>query len=511
MFRKNHLFQILTIGFLILCAANFSSAQKIQPDKTALTKFEKSIEQGKYAEIERDLLNYVIAHPTDAQGFEMLAKLRFAQSRLNEAKSLYQKSLSLDPNLTTAKINLALVNFQTSSTEQALAVLNEISDHEVSNDALRFKLAQTFAFVGDCQRALSNVEKLTAKIKNTDALPLRALCYEQLGDKQKVGALILPAKNLVKQTPAIAVNFAEILINAAMFQESADVLRSVVKLFPKNADALILLAKSEIYLNDTATAKTHLEQAAKINSESTNLLYVKSLLESRRGNSTEALNLLEKSLAVNPNSTEILRQIVIAAMRANQTEKAAKTAEKLLELKPDKPEFLYLYGVASLQNNKLAAAESSLTKFLEMRPADSLGCLALGLTFAAQPDKITEARQQLTHCVEINPKSFEANFQLGLSYKAQGETEKAAEYYEAAIRDAPNYAPALRDLGAVYLQSGAESKAQIVLEKSVAIDPNDADTHFQLSRLYNLIGQPELAKKHLEIFQKLKNPKKDGM
>ena len=511
MLRKYFLFHIFTIGFLIFGVADVVSAQKIQTDKTALTKFEKSIEQGKYAEIERDLLNYVIANPTDAKGFELLAELRFAQDRLNEAKSLYQKTLSLDPNLTTAKISLAVVNFQTGNTGQALSALNEISGEEVSNDAVRLKLAQTFALVGDCQKALSAVEKLAVRTKNADALPLRALCYAQLGDKQAVGSLILPAKNLVKQTPAITLKFAEVLINAAMFQESADVLRSVVKLFPKNADALILLAKAEIYLNDTAPAKIHLDQAAKINPESPNLPYVKSLLESRRGNTAEALDLLEKSLKENPNSTELLRQIVIAAMRANQTGKAAKTAERLLELKPDEPEFLYLYGAASLQNNKLAAAESSLTKFLEMRPADSLGCLALGLTFAAQPAKTTEARQQLKHCVEIDPKNFEANFQLGLSYKTQGETEKAVEYFEAAIKDAPNYAPALRELGAVYLQSGAETKARTVLEKAFAIDPNDADTNFQLSRLYNLTGQTELAKKHLAIFQKLKNPKKDGM
>ena len=69
-----------------------------------------------------------------------------------------------------------------------------------------------------------------------------------------------------------------------------------------------------------------------------------------------------------------------------------------------------------------------------------------------------------------------------------------------------NYAFALRDLGALYLQAGAEAKARTVLEKAVSLSPNDADTHFQLSRLYNLIGESTLAKRHLEIFQKLKNP-----
>ena len=122
-----------------------------------------------------------------------------------------------------------------------------------------------------------------------------------------------------------------------------------------------------------------------------------------------------------------------------------------------------------------------------------------------------DARKQLRHCVEIDPNNFEAKYQLGLSYKTQGETAKAIEYLEAAIKNSPDYALALRDLGAVYLQSGAETKARTVLEKSIALSPNDADTHFQLSRLYNLIGETELAKKHLEIFQKLRNPKQNGM
>ena len=90
-------------------------------------------------------------------------------------------------------------------------------------------------------------------------------------------------------------------------------------------------------------------------------------------------------------------------------------------------------------------------------------------------------------------------------------TKPGAPFLEATVRLAPDYAAALRDLGTVYLQAGAEAKARVVLEKSAALNPDDADTHFQMSRLYNIVGERELAKKHLEIFQKLKNPRKDGM
>ena len=79
-----------------------------------LANFDKKIEDGKLSEIETDLFNYVIANPKDAKGFCVLAKLRFKQNRLNEAKSLLNKALSLDPALLSAKLTLAQVYFQSS-------------------------------------------------------------------------------------------------------------------------------------------------------------------------------------------------------------------------------------------------------------------------------------------------------------------------------------------------------------------------------------------------------------
>lgn len=511
MLRKNNFVKISAILFLIFCVQIFSFAQKIPAEQNALAKFEKSIEQGNYADVERDLLNYAIQNPNDARAFELLAKIRFNQNRLSEARSLYQKTLKLDPNLTSAKINLAIVNFQTGNSAQSLSVLNEISDAEISNDTLRLNLAKAFSLVGDCGKALTTAEKLSLKIKNGDALSLRAECYFKSNEKQKIASLIPAAKNLTKQNPAAAIKFAGVLIEAAMYKEATEILRSVIVAAPQNAGALVLLSRSEIYLKDFANAKIHLAQAGKINANSAELFFAQSLFESEQGNAAQALVLLEKSLAENSDSTEILSQFVIVAMRANQAGKAVRAAEKLLEINSSEPEFLYLHGAASLQNNNTEAAENSLEKFNKFRPKDSRGCLALGLTYAAQPAKLDAARRQLEKCIETNPNNSEAKYQLALSYKTQGETANAIKYLEEAVKLSPGYAPALRDLGAVYLQTGAEAKAKIVLEKSVAINPNDGDTHFQLSRLYNLTGEKELAKKHLDIFQKLRTPTKNGM
>lgn len=508
---QNNLIRLTKFCLILACLTICVLAQVKADNKSVLANFEKNIEDGKLSEIEKDLFNYVIANPKDAKGFFLLAKLRVKQTRLNEAKSLLNKALLLDPILLPAKLTLASVDFQLGEIEQAREILNSITESDISDASLRFIAAQTFAQIGDCSKALILVEKLPLKIKNGEALPFRAACYLESGDKKNFALLIPITKTLARQNPTVVVKFAGVLSKAAMHKETADLLRLVVVTAPQNTEALLLLAESEVYLKDFPNAKIHLAQAEKIQPKAGELFFVKSFLESEQGNNAQSLDLLEKSLAENPNNIQALARFVVVAMRANQTGKAVRAAEKLLNLQPENLDFLYLYGIASLQNNNVQKAEISLTKFLEARPDDSRGCLALGLTFAAQTDKLSEALGQLEKCLTINPNNFEAAYQLGLSYKVQGETARAIEYLEKTVKLAPNYAAALRDLGAVYLQSGGETKARPILEKAVSLNPNDAETHFQLSRLYNLIGERELGKKHLELFQKLKTPKKDGM
>ena len=49
-----------------------------------------------------------------------------------------------------------------------------------------------------------------------------------------------------------------------------------------------------------------------------------------------------------------------------------------------------------------------------------------------------------------------------------------------------------------------------MLERALALNPQDAETHFQLSRLYNRIGERTLAQHELELFQKLKQQAAHG-
>jgi len=504
MFRKR-LYLILIFCLALSLGFTFAFAQNKQIDKNAVARFEKSIEQGKIEEIERPLLDFAVANPNNPQVLELLAKVRHRQNRLSEAAALYKRILTLDANSASAKINLARIFYVSGKTDEARRMLGDIAGDVLSDQTLRLNLAATLLLVGEPQKALEATEKLPLTIKNSAALPIIAASYLELKNERKLRDLLPLIKRATTSNPALAVQCAEVLQNAGLNKEAVGLLRSTLATAPNNYDTLIALGGLEIGAKEFASAKQHLSRAAKLQPRSVKTFFAQALVEEAQGNSLAALELLKQARLLAPNSPEILSQFVVTAMRANQSRSAVEAAQILAESKPDEPEYLYLLGAASLQNGNIRQAQRNLQRLVELRPAHSRGCLALGLTLAAQSDQLENARRQLNHCIEIDANNVEAKYQLGLSHKAQGETAKAIEYLEETIKSAPNYADALRDLGAVYLQSGAEQKARIVLEKAVALAPEDADTHFQLSRLYNLIGEGALAKKHLERFQTLKN------
>lgn len=499
------------IWLLIAVLSVGTVAQKTGDNKALLANFERLIELGKFSEVESGLFGYVIANPADATGFSLLAKLRLKQNRTGEARSLANKALSLDPGLVQAKMTLARCALQSAEKKELRSVLSSFSENDLSGSATRLEVAGLYAYIGDCATAMKLADKLSIRAKKADALPLRAKCYLQTDNRKELTLLIPLAKIQARQNPAIAIDFAGILFSGGFYKETVDLTNRVIAGSPNNFDGLLLLARSEISLRDLTTAKTHLIKAEKIRPRSAELFFIRALLETEEGKYQAAYESLERSLTLNSNNPGTLAQYVIAALRVGQTGRAVKAAEKLLILQPNNPEYSYLYGIAALQTNDLQKAEEALTKYVEARPGDSRGCLALGLAYSAQNNKISAARQQMQKCLTVDPKNFEAAFQLGLSYKTEGDFAKAAEYFEQAVKLSPKYTAALRELGTVYLQTGAEAKARPLLERAVLSNPNDAEAHFQLSRLYNVIGERELAKKHLEIFQKLRNPKKEGM
>jgi tetratricopeptide (TPR) repeat protein len=499
----------LRIGLAACLFIPFSSQivlpQQKPSEKRILADFEKSIQLGTGDEIDRRLLDFAVANPNNSKALELLARLRLRQGRLTESKALYQRVLTLDPTSINARINSGRIAYALGQRDEARQFLAGIKEASLT-PTLQLELAAAMFLIGETQDALKLAEGLPVNLRNTTGLPLLAAIYLESGRRDELTGLIPLMKKASLTNSALATQCANILYKAGLYKQGIALLRPFSAGIQKNAEILVALGRLEVLDRDFTHAREHLKQATTLEPNSAGVLSAQAFLESESGNASEALKLLTNAREVAPNSKAVLADLVVLALRSGQPVLAVDAAKALIAMEPENPEFEYLFGTASLQGGDLDAARNALEEFLQKRPRDSRGCLALGMTFAAQRDKIEDARRQLRHCVEIDPSGFEAQYQLGLSYKSQGDNKQAILMLEEVVKKAPNYSSALRDLGALHLENGDDAKARDLLERAVSLSPQDADIHFQLIRLYNRIGESALAKQHIEIFQKLRGP-----
>jgi tetratricopeptide (TPR) repeat protein len=103
-------------------------------------------------------------------------------------------------------------------------------------------------------------------------------------------------------------------------------------------------------------------------------------------------------------------------------------------------------------------------------------------------------------CLKIDPHHIEARINLGRLLHMQGRLPEAERVYRDADRAEPylafNLAVLLEDLH-------RESDAILAYREALAMDPQLADAHFNLARLYERARDPKASLRHLLAYRRM--------
>ncbi|MBN2002325.1 MAG: tetratricopeptide repeat protein [Anaerolineae bacterium] len=104
------------------------------------------------------------------------------------------------------------------------------------------------------------------------------------------------------------------------------------------------------------------------------------------------------------------------------------------------------------------------------------------------------ARTNLEQLVASDNTNAEAYFLLGLACFNLQDYQKAREFFARSMELDPGRTAAVHhNLGALAYQTGEMDTAVQEFQAALAIDPNDADSHYQLGATYLLMAFPENA------------------
>jgi tetratricopeptide (TPR) repeat protein len=110
------------------------------------------------------------------------------------------------------------------------------------------------------------------------------------------------------------------------------------------------------------------------------------------------------------------------------------------------------------------------------------------------------ARAAYEACLKADPQHMEARINLGRLLHMAGRLEEAEQVYRSGNKAEPllvfNLAVLLEDLA-------RESDAILAYREALALDPQLADAHFNLARLYELARNPQSALRHLLAYRRM--------
>jgi tetratricopeptide (TPR) repeat protein len=120
--------------------------------------------------------------------------------------------------------------------------------------------------------------------------------------------------------------------------------------------------------------------------------------------------------------------------------------------------------------------------------------------FALEDTDPDGARAAYEACLNADPHHVEAGINLGRLLHIAGRLEEAERVYRSADKSEPllvfNLAVLLEDLG-------REHDAIVAYREALALDPQLADAHFNLARLYERARDPKASLRHLLAYRRM--------
>ncbi|WP_226377646.1 XrtA/PEP-CTERM system TPR-repeat protein PrsT [Citrifermentans bremense] len=441
--------------------------------------------KGRYTEGETELATAVQAAP-DAQNSRLLLA-SYYQSQKKPAKALSTLKSGLKGGKGDAPLYNAIASLQFSGGNKAegIKTLEQAKRVDPGFAATYQNLAGVYAATGDYPRAMAELNQLLAR----DAGNLRAL-------------LGLAALSEISGKESDAV---------AYYQKATQT---------KAPEAFLALAGYHQKKGNAAKAIAVLDEEIKLDPRAISALEAKGRILASQKEYQKALKVFDQVEALNEERGVALKIGAYVAM--NDSSKAVEQAGRLIAKRPGSSQGYLLLATVHQSLRNIPAAINEVNKAIRADGKSVEARIALGNLYQATKE-YDKALASYQYAQRMNPDSVAAQFAIGALYDSTGKKNQAADAYRAVLQKNDRYVPALNNLaylcadgygskeealrlaisafkqqpgnpgvmdtvGYALAKNGRSADAVKVMERAVALLPNDPTVRYHLGLAYYLAG-----------------------
>jgi len=212
-----------------------------------------------------------------------------------------------------------------------------------------------------------------------------------------------------------------------------------------------------------------------------------------------------QAVLASPDAEAPRLELAALYLRLGQNHNASELLLEYTKAHPKSAGALRLLALSCLREENYTAAKDYAQRVSgDAATTEVLGLAQLGL----QDSKAAAVSFQ--KAIQLDPSLADASFQLGLLYvNARENLPEAIRLLEKARSLKPDIAGIHTALGSALLQSGKPSEAAAELETAVKLDPESAESFYQLADAYRKLNRVPDADRALASFSGLSRKRAD--
>jgi len=473
--------------------------------------------------------------PQNTDALMLSASLAATRGQPQKALEVLAEVRRLDPGKTNAYLMAASILAKEKKPDEAAALLAQ--GLKANPNSLNLYIAR--AGLADSQRQYAVAESfllqaIALKPKDTELYNQLARHYLGAGQRDKAEQALRQTVSLEPDSEKPVVMLARFLVRQGRRQEAEKTLKDFIEKHPKNYPARFSLAELYLALQRPGHARQVWQEIADQDPDGPQGLQAKNelaRLSLSRGQVEAAEKLVNEVLKANPkdgqateirgiialskkdgltavNSFRLLTQdrpqeprawlLLARANLLNQEPALAKeNARKALALKPDFLEARKVLYDIFLKANDYDGAINTIQGYLRVNDKDIVNLIALGDAYALKGD-YPRARAAFQKIIDLEPKNPQGYYRLAQLGVKTKKPEEAVKYANQALKQQPDFLPALQLLVGVHLEHQDPAKALAAVRQTVARSPKNPQLQQMLGELLLVQKQPQAAIAPLE-------------
>ena len=430
--------------------------------------------------------------------YRSLAALYQDQGRLNDALTLLEQALTLEPGEVANWLRKGQLLAQQGQQDAAFDAFQRASQLAPADGQIWYTFGEALLANGQTKEALNALERaLAVEPTYLPSYGLLLEIYQTLDQFESAAHFIALARKVAPGNYLVDIYTARLWQEQQAWQEARAALDQARRKAPGNPDPLVALGDLAQLQSNVEQAKLWYEQALDLRpgDAQAHLRLIDLLL--RRGKNDQALIQAEKAIAASPYNNEVVLRLGIGQRTLGHVSDAETTLLKAAHLDPIDSRPYAELATLYLAHGQPQAAMTAYQQAIALEPKETAYYAALSqvLQDLAQSDQALVVLQDgLTHASE--PTTLYSA--LAALYLQRGEAQLAFETLDQARQQHGDDSELLLALGEYHRSQAEFDQAQAIYEHLLALKPQDTTSHLTLAGFHLDRGRVSEAFEHYE-------------